>query len=88
MFTIGSLFGNEVMTYEHDGLLFVWHGGEYIDVCALTGDKDQASFRYNGDLYIYTSSNINVWDYDKGGTSIEWLDSVAFIGECEEWMNE
>jgi hypothetical protein len=88
MYTVGFLFAREVMTYEYEGLLFVWHGGEYIDVCVATDEKDEAAFRYYGNLYVYSSSNINVWDYDKGGASIEWLDSVAFISECEEWMNE
>lgn len=87
MYSVGQLFGNQqVMTYYHEGLLFVYYGGEYIDVAVESDDESEQSFHYNYKGFVYSESNINVWDYETATPSISWLDSVAFIAECEEWM--
>lgn len=87
MYTLGNLFGTEVMTYEADGKLFVWSGGTYIDVAIPTDKKECASFKYNGNLYFYSDMCINVWDYGIGKSYLTFGDSVSFIGEIEEWMS-
>lgn len=60
------------MEYRTNGLLFKWEGGPYIDVY-VDGEESPREC-------------INVWDYSKGQSTILYGDSVAFIGECEEWL--
>jgi hypothetical protein len=87
MYAVGNLFGNEVMTYESEGRLFVWHGGPYIDIVIETNKEECNAFQWNGKMYFYSDLCINVWDYGKGKAHIEFGDSQSFITECEEWMS-
>lgn len=79
------LYGDVAMTYESDGVLFVWYGGMYIDVYIET--NYQAGIRIGGKTWVPGVHCINIMDYQTERATIEWKDSRAFIAECEEWMS-
>lgn len=77
--------GDVAMTYESDGVLFVWYGGMYIDVYNHTVYLD--GIMVGGKVWAVSDLNINILDSRTERPSIEWKDSQAFIAECEEWMS-
>jgi hypothetical protein len=58
-------------------LVFVWAGGQYIDV--LIKDEETG-------MLSYSDRNINVWDYDSGTSTI--ITSDDLIDRVTEWVTE
>ncbi len=68
------------MKFEHtaEGITFVWHGGNYIDLYW------EDAYRLRGeDAAPFTADN--VWDYGKDAPTIERT-QAAFEAECAEWL--
>ena len=77
--------GDVAMTYESEGVLFVWYGGMYIDVYNETIYLE--GIEVGGKIWVVSDLNINITDSRTNLPSIEWKDSQGFIAECEEWMS-
>jgi hypothetical protein len=79
------LRGDVAMTYESEGILFVWFGGMYIDVYNETQYLD--GVMVGGKVWTPGDQCLNITDSMTNLPGIEWKDSQAFIVECEEWMS-
>jgi hypothetical protein len=66
-----------------DGVVFVWHGGPYIEM--FWAD----AYRLRGDDAENPASAfnvINVWDYSTGQAAISTREEM--IARCDEWLTE
>jgi hypothetical protein len=85
--TKNFLFGDPVMIAEIPGTgrAWLWHGGSYID--EIRRDLMNGTLFILGESWSYSDMNINVWDYEKGRSSIKFNDSDALITLLTEWMD-
>lgn len=60
------------VTFPNLGIVFVWHGGAYIDICTM--GRPRKAFEV-----------INVWDDDKNAPGIPFT-IPAIRKEAKEWI--
>lgn len=65
----------EHIVYRNSGVVFIWHGGAYIDIGHIEDNEHKAY------------DVINVWDYKKGERIIPFTEE-AMQARCDEWLND
>lgn len=69
---------SDALVYQHEsGIVAVWHGGEYIELCHWTGRGEVARLDYPHHV-------LNVWDSAAGEASIPFTMDALVAAVAEE----